>query len=69
MHPWTLTMSCPQCGGRLEPINQARHADPRSGICRMVVTVVRCTGDCSRQWEVEVVMSQHRVTVGSGRAA
>jgi len=57
---WTLTMTCPLDGQPLGPVNQTRHTEPRTGICRTLIAVVACPD--GHQWETEINLIRHAAT-------
>jgi hypothetical protein len=56
--PWTLTMSCPLCGGAVEKINETRHETRKSGACTMLLVILKC-GECTNEWELETRLARH----------
>lgn len=60
MSAWTLHMTCPLDGEPLRFVNQVRHEEPRSGVCRTLITIVAC--DDGHEWETEINLTRHATT-------
>jgi hypothetical protein len=57
---WTLTMTCPLDGHPLGLVNQLCHTEPRTGICRTLITIVACPD--GHEWETEINLIRHATT-------
>lgn len=64
MTSWQLHMTCPLDGMPLGLVNQVRHEEPRTGICRTLITVVAC--EDGHQWEAEINLIRHATTQRRG---
>lgn len=60
MTTWHLHMTCPLDGQPLGLVNQVRHEEPRTGICRTLITVVACQD--GHEWEAEINLIRHATT-------
>lgn len=59
MTTWQIHMTCPLDGQPLGLVNQVRHEEPRTGICRTLIAVVACPH--GHQWETEIRMIRHAI--------